>query len=321
MLDKHALEVAPPGPGFYNRIFVVQKANGKWRPVIDLSTLNRFVTLTPFRMETNVSVLNAIRRDDWMVLVDLKDAYFQVPIHPASRKFLRFQWGTKTYQFRVLAFGLSTAPQVFTRVMAPVSAILHQKGIRLLRYLDDWLVLATSESEAVKARDTVLDLCRTLGIVVNYEKSSLIPRQSAEYLGMRIDSPSLRAFPTAKRVDNLTSLVDMFLSSSSPPAITWLRLLGPLTSLCLLVPGGRRRMRSLQFTLHRSWSRERQPKDFPVEWNAEIVTDLHWWKDRQHLLQGKDLRPQFPEVLLHTDASDLGLGATTANLNSLGLWP
>ena len=79
-------------------------------------------------------------------------------------------------------------------------------------------------------------------------------------------------------------------------------------------------MRSLQFTLHRGWSRTRQSKDTPVEWNEEIVLDLHWWKDISHLLQGRDLTPQAPDILLHTDASDLGWGATTANLSSSGLW-
>ena len=90
-----------------------------------------------------------------MVSIDLKDAYLQIPIHPASRRFLRFTAGGKSWKFRVLCFGLSTAPQVFTRVMAPVS------------YLDDWLILASSQEEACWARDKVLSLCQELGIVVN----------------------------------------------------------------------------------------------------------------------------------------------------------
>ena len=59
------------------------------------------------------------------VVSRLKDAYLQVPMHPESRKFLRFVACGKVYQFKVLCFGLSTAPQVFTWVMAPVSAFLH----------------------------------------------------------------------------------------------------------------------------------------------------------------------------------------------------
>ena len=108
---------------------MVMKASGSWRPVIDLSTLNLRVRKTPFKMETLQSVLLSVRSGDWMVSIDLKDAYLQIPIHPDSRKYLRFVALSQVFQFKALCFGLSTAPQVFTRVMAPVSAFLHRLGI------------------------------------------------------------------------------------------------------------------------------------------------------------------------------------------------
>ena len=63
---------------------------GGWRPVIDLSHLNDFVQLTPFKMETVASVLLSVREEDFLASLDLKDAYFQIPIHGSSRKLLRF---------------------------------------------------------------------------------------------------------------------------------------------------------------------------------------------------------------------------------------
>ena len=96
--------------------------------------------------------------------------------------------GGKVYQFKVLCFGLSTAPQVFTRVMAPVSAILHRMGVRLRRYLDDWLLQASSREQVLLALRTVLQLCRRLGIVVYWEKSQVIPTQQMVYLGVILDS-------------------------------------------------------------------------------------------------------------------------------------
>ena len=165
LFDKGAIELAPPSPGYYNCLFVVWKATGSWRPVIDLWLLNRFVQPTRFWMETSQSVLCALRRNDWMFSIDLKDAYLQVPVHPDSRRYLRFVENGQVFQFRALCFGLSTAPQVFTRVMAPVSAILHGMGFRILRYLDDWLVLTSSRVEALLARDKVLSFCHQLGIV------------------------------------------------------------------------------------------------------------------------------------------------------------
>ena len=189
MLAKGALEIArDPGPGFYSRLFLVEKASGGWRPVIDLSHLNDFVQLTPFKMETVASVLLSVREGDFLASLDLKDAYFQIPIHGSSRKLLRFMSEGTVYQFKALCFGLSTAPQVFTRVFAAVSAWAHARGIRLLRYLDDWLVLSSSEKKAKESIRELLSLCRTLGIVINEKKSDLVPSQSAKYLGMTIDT-------------------------------------------------------------------------------------------------------------------------------------
>ena len=161
LLRKGAVEPAPQSPGFYSRLFLIQKASGSWRPIIDLSTLNNYITSAHFHIETPRSVLNSIRPGDWMISLDLQDAYLQVPVHHDSRRFLRFVVAGKAYQFRVLCFGLTTAPQVFTRIMAPVSAILHRLGVRMLRYLDDWLILASTEIACIQSRDRLLTLQRT----------------------------------------------------------------------------------------------------------------------------------------------------------------
>ena len=155
------------GPGFYSRLFLVEKAFGGGRPVISLSHLNEFIQLTRFKMETVSSVLLSVREGDFLASLDLKDAYFQIPIHRSSTKLLRFTSEGTVYQFRALCFGLSTAPQVFTRVFAVVSTWAHTHGIRLLRYLDDWLVLSSSEWEAQQAVQSLLSICRTFGIVIN----------------------------------------------------------------------------------------------------------------------------------------------------------
>ena len=141
-----------------------------WRPIIDLSTLNLPVIVSKFRVETAQSVLHLVLRRMTGWRLDLKDAYLQIPIHPRSRKFLRFTAGGRACQFKVLCFGLSIAPQVFTWVMAPVAGFLHRLGVRMLKYLDDWLITASSREEACLARDMVLQLCRELGIVFNLEK-------------------------------------------------------------------------------------------------------------------------------------------------------
>ena len=310
LLDKGAIELAPlPSPGFYNRLFVVMKASGAWRPVIDLSLLNLRVQQTSFRMETLQSVLLSVHAGDWMVSLDLKDAHLQVPMHLESRKFLRFVACGKVYPFKVLCFGLSTAPQVFTWVMAPVSAFLHRTGIRLRCYLDDWLI---------RALETVLQLCSSLGIVVNWEKSQLIPTQRIIYLGVLLDSISFRASPALKRVEKLLSIGDVFLSFVRQPVSSRLELLGVLSSMIQLVLGGRLRMRYLQFTLRWSWDQVDQT--VLVSWTPEVRRDLEWWLDRERLELGVALDQVFPQFDLCSDASDVGWGAHLGEEVTSGLW-
>ena len=99
-----------------------------------------------------------------MMSLDLQDACLQVLVHPSSRHYLRFCVGDSVLQFRALCFGLSTAPYVFTRVMAPISFVMHRFRFRILRYLDDWLVLGSSFWDIVRAKDFLLWLCRELGV-------------------------------------------------------------------------------------------------------------------------------------------------------------
>ena len=112
LLRNQAIEPAPRAPGFFSRLFVVQKVSGAWRPIVDLSTLDTSIASQRFQMETPRSVLGSIRPGDWMISLDLQDACLQVPVHPESRRYLRFTMGGVSYQFRVLCFGLTTAPQV-----------------------------------------------------------------------------------------------------------------------------------------------------------------------------------------------------------------
>ena len=200
--------------------------------------------------------------------------------------------------------------------MAPVSAILHRTGVRLRRYLDDWLLQASSREQVLLALETVLQLCRSLGIVVSWEKSQLIPTQRMVYLGVILDSISLS--PALKRVEKLLSIGDVFLSCARQPVSSWLELLGVLSSMIQLVPRGRLLMRSLQFTLRRHWDHVDQ--SVLVEWSPEIRQDLDWWLDRERLELGVSLEQVSPQLDLWSDASDVGWGAHLGEEVTSDLW-
>ena len=96
-------EVSPSDQAFYSRLFLVPKKEGTYRPVIDSSSLNRFVPHVHFQMEGLHCLKTLLRKGDHMTSIDLKDAYFSDPIHKSSQRFLRFIWGTKHYTFLVSA--------------------------------------------------------------------------------------------------------------------------------------------------------------------------------------------------------------------------
>ena len=129
---------------------------------------------------------------------------------------MRFTSEGTVYQFRALCFGLSTAPPVFTRVFAVVSAWAHSHGIRLLRYLDDWLVLSSSEREAKQAVQSLLSLCHTLRIVINEKKPDFVPSQTAKYLGMTIDTEAGKVFPSMARVEKFLTVAESFCTMDAP---------------------------------------------------------------------------------------------------------
>ena len=136
--------------------------------------------------------------------------------------------GGVSYQFRVLCFGLTTAPHVFARLMAPISAILHRYGVGMLRYLVGWLILAESRTTGLRARDRLLLVCEELGLQVNFRKSSLIPSQDMTYLSMQIQSVRFVAQPTETWVENLLKIIEEFLSSQQLSSVVFWTTFHPL---------------------------------------------------------------------------------------------
>ena len=195
---------------------------------------------------------------------------------------------------------------------------LHRYGIRMLRYLDDWLILAESRTTCLQVRDRLLQVCEELGLQVNLRKSSLIPSQDMTYLGMQIQSVRFIAKPTETRVANLLKIIEEFLSSPDPPAALWRRLLGHLSSLTLLVKGGMLRMRSLQIRL-------RSRCDFRDEllripWDLLCQEDLLWWSWAIQRREGVDLSLPVPDLSFYSDASDVGWGAIVGEHQVSGVW-
>ena len=203
--------------------------------------------------------------------------------------------------------------------MAPVSAWAHCHGIALRRYLDDWLISAPSRKLCIDSVKALL-LCSRLGIQVNLAKSDLLPGQRKQFLGMVLDSRVALVFPSPDCVHRLRRVVHSFLSLKALPVSIWRSLLGHLASLMRLVPGGRIRMRALQWCLKRHWKAASDPDWWRVVPSPQCLVDSAWWMASENLLRGAPFSSPSPEQTLFTDASQQGWGAHLGASLASGRW-
>jgi hypothetical protein len=321
MEEKAAIEtVSSPDPGFYSRIFLVPKPENKWRPIIDLSALNSHIPCPTFKMETPGSILRSVQKGQWLTSLDLKDAYFHIPIHPESRRYLRFLHQGVVWQFKALPFGLNTAPRVFTKVTDPIAAYAHLHGISIHLYLDDWLINPSSREDSASHTSWILQLCSRLGWVVNLEKSDLIPTQVATYLGIKFDSLAGLAYPSDKRIENWVAIAKGFVVERSQTALSWLRLLGHLVSLEKLVPYGRLRIRAVQQQLSLMWNQSSDHQSMMVPIDSNTISSILWWLDLKNLRRGVSMGVTQVNYYLYTDSSSMGWGAHLLHHTASGTW-
>ena len=139
-------------------MFLVTKKSGGKRPVLNLKPLNKFVPNQTFKMEGIHLVKDFLKPNYFMTKLDLSDAYYSIPIDKHSRRYLQFLFEGKLYQFKVLVFGLNTAPRIFSKCMKPVVAFIRSKGILIIIY---WMIFCwlLERIMSVFVRQTLLLIC------------------------------------------------------------------------------------------------------------------------------------------------------------------
>ena len=276
----------PKSLGFFNRLFLVPKPNNKWRPILDLSKLNLFLKVEKFKMETPETIRTSLQQGEWVTSVDFKDAYFHIPIQEQSRKYLRFHVQGRTYQFKALPFGLSTAPMEFTVLAKEVKLMAIHRGIRIHQYLDDWLVRARSYQICLQHTQSLVKICQDLGWLVNLEKSELEPN----FVGYQFDLRSGRVRPTPDRWQSLQDKIQTLLSLPACPVRQFMSPIGLLTATEKQVHLGRLHMRPIQWHLKNNWRvPESLEKIIPLP--RTLHPHLQWWLKEDNVLQGQPLHP------------------------------
>ena len=177
--------------GFYSQLFAVPKKDGGWRPIINLKSLNAYLMTPHFKMEGIQSLKDTLVTGDFMVKLDLKDAYLSIPMSKQAYRYLRFAWVGKVFEFSSLPFGLAPAPIVFTKLLKPAAAFLRRHGIRIHIYLDDMLLMAPSASQLQRHVVIASEVLTQLGFVLNLKKCETELTQLIEFLGFTVNSESM----------------------------------------------------------------------------------------------------------------------------------
>ena len=132
-------------------------------------------------MPTIQHVWQLHQHSDYAFSIDLQDAYLHIPIVKHHHHFLQFVWYIMPYQWKVLPFGLATAPRLFTALTKPILFLCHHTVFCIVTYLDDILVLVHSKQAGKRAHSFLCSLLVCLGLHI---KSDLCLTQTFCFLGL-----------------------------------------------------------------------------------------------------------------------------------------
>lgn len=317
LMQKGAIVHTTPHPhGFVSTVFLVPKKDLGYRLVLNLKDFNLWVVYCHFKMEGIHLLRDLLLEGDWMVRLDLKDAYLAVPIFPPHRQFLQFQWRNAWYEFSALPFGLSFAPWCFTKLLKPVIQFLQERGIRLI-YLDDILIMAESVQTVLQHLDLTTQLLQELGFVINSDKSIITPAQSMEFLGFQVNSVTTQLLLPLKKRIAIKKELRRALSSQTISLRTLARLVGLLASSIQAIFRGPLHYRALQrlkiLHLRKGLSYTEQ-----ILLSQEARTEISWWLDHMDAWNGKAIFASVPEVVIESDASRWGWGARCCSVETGG---
>lgn len=144
---------------------------------MNLKNLDEFVTYQHFKMESHQSAAQLLKKNYWMAVLDLKDAYCSVPVDMEHRKYLRFLFNGTLNEFTCLPNGLASAPRVFTTLMKPVHATHRSQGYLIVGYIDDIRLLAETPQKLSEVVACTVALLKSLGFTVHETKSVTTPNR------------------------------------------------------------------------------------------------------------------------------------------------
>ena len=141
-----------------------------------------------FKIDNIHFVLHLVHPDSFMTSLDIKDAYCLVSRRSSNRKYLRFIFEGKLYDYLILPNGRSCGPRKITKLLKPALASLRKGGTTIAAYIDDNLIIFRTYQQLLFSTYTACSMFDTLGFVILPDKSYFTPSKELSYLGFLIDS-------------------------------------------------------------------------------------------------------------------------------------
>lgn len=304
---------------YVSNIFTIRKPNGSYRLILNLKNLNQFIRTTHFKIEGNKIVSRLIFQNCFMSTIDLKDAYYLIPINSSHRKYLRFKFNSTLYEYNCLPFGLNCAPLVFTKILKPVVKLLRQKGVLLVVYLDDFLILGKSYDECEYNVTLTLKLLTHLGFLINYAKCSLIPNNKCTFLGFNYNSQNLtRSLPEEKQI-RIGKMLRQFSCLSQCKIRDFSKIIGTLVSACPAIKYGFLHIKILERYKYIALKQSNGNYNKTLKIAQEILISLSWFINKIPNSINQ-IRINSYHIEIFTDASNSGWGAYHKGQSAFGFW-
>ena len=320
LLELGVIEPAVHSPGEYiSTIFVRKKKSGKYRMILNLKGLNKHIEKHHFKMDTLWSAVRLMTPNCFMASIDLKDAYYVVPIAEEHRKYLRFYWQGCLYQYTSMPNGLSSAPRCFTKLLKPVYSTLRQYGHLNVGYIDDSYLQGSDTKECLLNISDTQTLFTRLGFVINLEKSCLIPAQQITFLGFVLDSVAMTIALTDDKKAKVKANCQALLPKPNTTITELAQLVGMLVSCLPGVQFGKLHYRNLEIEKNLALRKHKGNYEAQLTLSSSAKDELTWWIENVD----KAFNPIShgnPVIELRTDASKKGWGVYLDGDTTQGLW-
>jgi hypothetical protein len=293
----------------------------KERMVLDCTYINDCIQCDPFKYETLQDLHQIVQKGDFAWAADLKGGFHHVDMREDAWPHLGFEWGGQAYVFTQLPFGLNIAPRVFTKVMAQPLGRWRTAGWRCTGYLDD---LAGFDQAAEACYAFQVEALAELGFILSGpDKLQLgTMAQRLRWPGMMVDlATGVVTVPKDKR-DRFLGRLSTLLSrrGGRVQLRDLMRVAGKLQSMSMSFGPLVQYYTSAVYAAvaANSVDPEHPPMNFWVKMDADMRTQLEWWRKSFDTFDGTRplWLPAAAETIVHSDAA----GRSPGSLGGWGAW-